>query len=96
VDPTTMLASLTSADHQELCNWVAGRLGGWGASVMCSDGDTFSGPASESSCAQQSMSAVTCTETVADLQDCINQIVGGCQAIPVTCLNLLFDCGMVM
>jgi hypothetical protein len=91
-----MLANLTPAEHQEICDWAAGRLGSWGASISCSDGDAFSGPASESSCEEQSMSTVTCTETVADLQDCINQIAGGCQAIPVVCLNILFDCGIMM
>jgi hypothetical protein len=96
VDPTTMLSALTPVDHQQLCDWAAGRFGGWGRHVSCTDGDTFSGPASESSCAQQSMTSGTCTETVADLQDCINQVVTGCQAIPESCFNLLFDCGTVM
>jgi hypothetical protein len=95
VDPTTPLATLTPADHQQLCDWAAGRFGGWGRSKACG-GTTFSGPASQSSCEQQSMSSATCTETVGDLQDCINQVVEGCQTLPEICLNLLFDCGTVM
>ena len=93
LDTTTTIYGLSAADDATLCDWAAGRLGGYGRSRQCGV-ITISTPASEAECVSvfQSFSAV-CPITVLDFQDCLNTAVDGpCPSgsIPGACSNFAY------
>jgi hypothetical protein len=93
LDTTATIYGLSAADDATLCNWEAGRLGGYGRSRQCGI-ITISSPSSEAECVSvfQSFSAA-CPITVFDLQDCVNTSVDGpCPSgsIPGACNNLTY------
>jgi hypothetical protein len=92
IDPSTPLSGLTPGEEIELCQWIAGRLGGYDRRVTCSDGDFIS---SKPSCPSPP-TPFACYDTVGEMESCINGIAGGCTALPSTCLSVLLDCGMPM
>jgi hypothetical protein len=96
LDPSEMLASMTPADYQTLCEWIAGRAGAWNRKLTCTDNSYLSAAASDAACMQQVTRPPTCVETVGDSQDCINAVVAGCQTLPSNCITLEMDCGMPM
>lgn len=50
LDTTLRLTALTPDEWDALCRWIAGRIGGWGQKVTCSDGDYLTSSPSESAC----------------------------------------------
>ena len=94
LDTTTTIYGLSADDDTTLCDWEAGRLGGYGRSRQCGV-ITVSSPPSEAECVSvfQSFSAA-CPITVLDFQNCVNTAVDGpCPSgsIPGACNNLTYD-----
>src|SRR5262245_45764978 len=74
LDPNTRLVDLSAADVGTLCDWVAGRFGGYGEGVTCSDGLTVSARQTRELCLMDyQIAAPSCTVTVGDVQTCTNQ-----------------------
>jgi hypothetical protein len=96
IDPTTPLSTLTPAQQEELCQWVAGRFHGYGRRITCTDGDYLTSQSSCSASPEASTFSADCEDTIGDIEDCINSAVGGCPALPDECISLLVDCGMPM
>jgi hypothetical protein len=92
LDPSTRLVDLSEADVITLCDWTAGRFGGYGQGVTCSDGLTVSARQSRELCVMDYRSASsTCSVTVGDIQTCTNQAVGPpvCATVPQACFAIL-------
>jgi len=92
LDGSATISGLSSTDDATLCEWVAGRLGGWGRSLACGSA-TVSSPTSETKCVSdfESLSS-TCPITVGDLQNCVDaSVTGPCPSgsIPAACFNLV-------
>src|SRR5262249_55988741 len=96
LDRSTEIVKLTPAQAGHLCDWVAGRLGGWGRRQTCSDGLYVSAPPSEAACESQFASAnpSICTATVGMLEDCVGQTLPVCQSVPGVCFEVLVPCAM--
>src|SRR5579863_9901141 len=89
---TAAIRTQSAADDATLCNWLAGRLGGWGRSRQCGAATVMS-PANEATCVSdfQSLSS-TCSLTVGDLQNCVDAAISGpcpSSAIPSQCATLI-------
>jgi len=82
------------SQYPALCDWVAGRVGSWGGVIRCSNGDYLRAASSEAACVQQSSGLMSCSQTVGDVEDCVNSVVSGCAALPDVCVALLLSCGM--
>jgi hypothetical protein len=93
LDRAMQLSALTPAQDSQLCDWVAGRVGGYGQRATCSNGDYLYAE-SQSQCMNPDGGLASCTRTVGDLEDCVNGVVGGCPALPFVCIDLLTSCGM--
>jgi hypothetical protein len=88
----TRLVDLSEAEAAALCDWVAGRFGGYGQGVTCGDGLTVSARQTRELCVMDYRTvSSTCAVTVGDIQACANQAVGPpvCATVPQICLALL-------
>jgi len=95
-DRSQPFVGLPAADLDDLCDWTAGRFGGYGRRINCADGTYASSAASKSACVQSYQRATPqCTATVGDLEDCINGVVDAapCTRLPAACVELLFCAG---
>jgi hypothetical protein len=91
LDGSQRVTALTPAQQTALCDWTAGRSGGWSRTHTCSNGDYFMSRQSESLCVMDFATAgPSCSATVGDVEDCVNGVVqpGGCQALPGPCFSL--------
>jgi hypothetical protein len=79
VDPSTTLSNATPAEQMQICEWIAGRLGGYGRRVTCSDGDYLSDAAS---CANLPPDPTDCYHTIGEVESCVNGVVGGARRSP--------------
>jgi hypothetical protein len=90
--PTSRITDLSDADGGALCDWIAGRFGGYGQGVTCTDGTTLSARQTRELCVMdfQNTSA-TCTATVSDLEQCTNGAVAQprCATVPSVCFVIL-------
>src|SRR5579872_5795558 len=78
--------SLSPAERGALCDYQAGRFGGYGKSMDCGGGLSIDAPDSQAACVAQF--PPTCAATVADFEACENQI--SCSnVIPPACASLL-------
>jgi hypothetical protein len=77
LDPSAPIASLSPTEKAELCDWEAGRLGGYGTTTTCPTGDSgIILPASQASCvAGFASSTNTCQALVQDEYNCVNFLV---------------------
>ena len=92
IAPSTRVVDLSEADAIKLCDWVAGRFGGYGEGVTCSDGLTLSARQTRELCVMDYRSTPsTCTATVGDIQTCTNEGVGPpvCATVPQACFAIL-------
>ncbi len=92
LDASSTISGLSAADDATLCEWMVGRLGGYGLSRKCGD-VTLSTPSSQAMCvsAFQGLPA-SCPITVGDYQSCVNfALTGPCPSgsIPSACVNLV-------
>jgi hypothetical protein len=92
LDPSSRIPDLTDAQAGALCDWIAGRFGGYGQGVTCADGTTLSARQSRELCMMDFQStSSSCTATVSDLQDCTNGAVAQprCATVPAVCFVIL-------
>ena len=92
LDTSLMLNGLTKAQAQSFCDWVAGRFGGYGRGVTCSDGSTLSAESSQAQCVNDWMTASpSCPLTVGDFEECVNGAVvkPRCQSVPPVCIGVV-------
>lgn len=82
---------LAPRDVEALCDWTAGRIGGYGQTVTCSGGVSISSPASRAECIKdlQAPSKLCTTATVGVFEDCVNEAVS-CSSKPTACFKLIF------
>jgi hypothetical protein len=72
VSGSKTLASLTTSEKQQLCDWTAAESGGYGKTVTCADGSDSSNDANQAAC----VAAVpTCSVTVAQFEACTKVVV---------------------
>jgi len=92
VSTGTRIVDLSEADATALCDWVAGRFGGYGHGVMCTNGMTVSARQSRELCVMDyHNAAATCPVTVGDIEACANESIGPpvCASVPPVCAALL-------
>jgi len=87
ISPTRRIADLSSAETRELCQWVAGVLGGEDMCVQCSDSvEVCSGTIAECQAALDTIPS-SCSLTVSWALDCIDcAAIATCQEIPPECV----------
>jgi hypothetical protein len=89
------IVQLTSDERIKLCDWSAGRFGGYGRTVTCADGTYLASRESQDRCvADWTHAGPQCSLTVRDLEDCTNGMVSRptCQTIPAACFAII-PCG---
>ena len=92
VDANTRIPALSDADAIALCDWIAGRFGGYGQGVTCTDGTTLSARQSRELCVGDfHNTSPTCTATVGNLEECTNGAVAQprCATVPAVCFVIL-------
>lgn len=88
VDTSKRLDALSAAEKAQLCDWMASKYGGYGASKTCGADLTLEGPANQAECV--AMIPPTCAATVAQAEACENQ-TSCSNPIPESCAPLI-DC----
>ena len=93
IDPSQRVPEVPPADLAAFCDWMAGRLGGYGRQRSCGD-VRLSSPSDQAACVKTlQMVSVVCA--IGDLESCANAVVSGpCMAgvVPGGCANLV-SCG---
>ena len=90
VDPSQHLSELTPSDTTALCDWLAGRLGGYGHQRVCGT-LTLSAYDNRTAC-MMAFQAASVVCLAGDLETCVNFVVTGpCPigAAPAACANIL-------
>ncbi len=64
------LDSLTAAEKATICDWINGKLGGYGATMDCGNGVTLEADASQADCV--AAAPTSCSATVAQAEACYN------------------------
>jgi hypothetical protein len=91
IDPSKMLNALTRDEAAAFCDWTAGRFGGYGRGVTCSDGSTLSARGSQAQCVNDWMTASpSCPLTVGDFEECVDGAVvkPRCATVPGVCFGV--------
>jgi hypothetical protein len=92
--PTSlMLNALTKDQAVAFCDWIAGRFGGYGRGVTCSDGTSLSARGNQAECVNDWMTASpNCPLSVGDFEECVNGAVvkPRCPSVPPVCLGVVF------
>jgi hypothetical protein len=68
------VASLTNAELGRLCDWGLAQLGGYGTTMVCTDGTTIRNSPSQQSCIAGHNRGFQCIATVGDSEDCLRAI----------------------
>jgi hypothetical protein len=92
VDADTRIIDLSDANAVALCDWVAGKFGGYGRGVTCTDGTTLSARQTRELCLMDYRNASpSCTATVGDIEQCTNEGVGPprCATVPAACFVVI-------
>lgn len=74
LDATEKLAVLTTAQKTTLCDWGACYLGGYGATLSCSNGPAATVTHDQQACLQSISVPSSCEATVQDQIDCLKAI----------------------
>lgn len=90
LDQSAPLVGLDTARETTLCEWIGGRIGGYGHRATCSNGDYISALPVQQCVAGYQMLDPSCAATVGDVESCINDAVDGCSSFPVGCVPLVF------
>jgi hypothetical protein len=93
IDPGKMLNTLTKEEAVAFCDWTAGRFGGYGRGVTCSDGTSISARGSQAQCVSDWMNASpSCPLSVGDFEECVNGAVvqPRCATVPPVCIGVVF------
>ena len=86
------MVDLSDADATALCDWVAGRFGGYGHGVTCTNGMTVTARQTRELCVMDYQNvSPTCPVTVGEIEACANQSVGPpvCASVPSVCAALI-------
>jgi hypothetical protein len=87
------IKSLSPGERAQLCDWVAGRFGGYGKSIQCNDGRR-SARDSQAECLG-SLAGNTCPATAGDVETCTDLTLT-CASIGTVLLDAacqrLIDC----
>jgi hypothetical protein len=76
LDPSAFVANLSVAQKGELCDWIVGRLGGYGTTTSCPGGTGVPLAASQADCVSGfNVSLNSCQATVQDEYNCTNLVV---------------------
>src|SRR5438132_13698299 len=68
------LLELTPAEKGALCDWTAGRFGGYGRIIHCADGHYVTPRSNQAECITfMGKVSPSCTATVEVHQDCVNE-----------------------
>lgn len=94
IDATTRLDMLTAEQATTLCQWTAGRMGGYSRTISCGQNNTLSSQSALGCNSGGTMLYACNTSTVGTVQACVNGVVGQtpCTSFPPACVNLIFDC----
>jgi hypothetical protein len=97
VDQSQMIYGAPAAELATFCDWLAGRLGGYGRTRVCGAASLKTPAGGQGACVAdfQQVSA-TCPLTLGEFGDCVNAaVMGPCPAgsLPEPCFNLL-ECAM--
>jgi hypothetical protein len=93
LDPSQAMIDLTEEEVGTLCDWGAGRFGGYNRGRTCSDGSYLGSQKSRQACVNDWKNApASCTATVGKIEDCINGTVKAttCTGVDFNCFELLF------
>jgi hypothetical protein len=93
LDTSEMLNTLTKDQAAAFCDWVAGRFGGYGRGVTCTNGTSISAEGSQAQCIHDWMTASpNCPLTVGDFEECVNGAIvkPRCASIPPVCIGVVF------
>jgi hypothetical protein len=71
VDGTKQISAASASDKAALCDWFAGKVGGYGTPSTCADG-FIEAPPTKQECLD---SFPSCAVTVSQFEDCIDTIV---------------------
>jgi hypothetical protein len=88
IDRSHTVAGSSFDDRIRLCDWIAGRMGGYNRSRTCGEITFTSTPAQSQCIAGLGDTPSTCTLTFGELEDCVNALINGpCAAdfIPDAC-----------
>ena len=98
LDPAQGVKGSSTAELATICDWTAGRLGGYGRSTMCGDISIHSPPGGQAACLMAfEQMPVTCAVTFGQYEDCVNAaVMGPCVSgvFPAPCVPLL-SCAML-
>jgi hypothetical protein len=82
--------TLSPADEGTLCDWVAGRIGGYSHRITCANGNFVMAAMSRMAC-EQGQATSTCNYTVGQVEDCTNATIAApCAGIAAACQPLIF------
>jgi hypothetical protein len=81
--------AFTAADRKLFCDFAAQHYGGYGMSILCSDGSTLSAEPDQATCLSM-LPTGTCAVTAAELETCTNDITCD-NFLPDSCLSF-FAC----
>jgi hypothetical protein len=87
VDASKRIDSLSADEKAKLCDWLAARYGGYGATKSCGGDLTLEAPASQAECVAENFPS-PCAVTVGQGEACENQT--SCEnPIPEACAPLI-------
>ena len=89
------LLDLTPAEKGALCDWTAGRFGGYGRIIHCADTHYVTPRSNQSECiSYMGKVSTSCSATVQTHQDCVNEALAAapCEFLPPACVDLAL-CG---
>jgi hypothetical protein len=79
LDRARPVSSLSDAELGRLCDWGLSQLGGYGTTLVCSDGSQIRNSPSQQACIAGHDRSFRCIATVGDSEDCLRAIgTGGC------------------
>jgi hypothetical protein len=79
LDRARPVASLSDAELGRLCDWGLSQLGGYGTTLVCTDGTQIRNSPSQQACIAGHDRSFRCIATVGDSEDCLRAIgAGGC------------------
>jgi hypothetical protein len=93
VDPSGMFGAISPQEMDEICDWFAGRLGGYGRERSCG-GFNATVPSTQAGCVADLDMGVDCT--VGEFESCIDAMIAGpCVAgdVPIGCVDFV-SCGL--
>jgi len=80
-------SGLTTAEKGALCDWVAGKFGGYGMTIDCGNGTGIASNSSQQGCIDSV--PASCGATVAEYEQCANDATCETGPFPPSCAPLI-------